>query len=126
MEEHLDRTKSSIEIALGVPHRGIFDRAILNVLSTDLAKLTYAQIIDGFPLASVARETVGNGLPDSHPLFDTHKELCPGVLEKTEEFWAQFYPGSLELDVNVSLIFPSYLQFKSRYIILYSSCSLLS
>lgn len=79
---------------MGAPHRGVFDRATLNVLSTELAKVTYAQIIDGFPLASVAQETAGNGLPDWHPLFDTHKELCPGVLEKTEEFWAQFDPGS--------------------------------
>ena len=35
-------------------HRKVLDRAIRNVLSTELAKFTYAQIIDGLPIADVA------------------------------------------------------------------------
>ena len=35
-------------------HRDIFVRAVSNVLSTEIAELTYAQIIDGLPLSSVA------------------------------------------------------------------------
>lgn len=100
MAEPVERAKSSIEMAVGAPHRDIFARAVSNVLSTDIAKITYAQIIDGLPLASVAQDT-GYELPNGHPLHNGHKDLCPGVLEKTEEFRARFDPGSLQLDMNV-------------------------
>jgi hypothetical protein len=58
--------KISIE-SLDGQHRDIFTRAVTNVLSTDIAVLTYAQIIDGLPLTDVAQDTSGGGLPDMHP-----------------------------------------------------------
>ncbi|KAK1764961.1 hypothetical protein QBC33DRAFT_579903 [Phialemonium atrogriseum] len=120
MAAPIERIKSSIDMTLGGPHRDIFARAVSNVLATELAKITYAQIIDGLPLASVAEETESNLLPDRHPLFDVHTELCPGVLEKTEEFRAQFDPGSLELDANLINAYrvasPGSRAFKTRLI----------
>lgn len=99
--EPVKTVKSSIEMALGSLHRDNFSRAVSNVVSTEIAKMTYAQIIVGLPLASVTQDTEDVGLPRGHPLLETHKELCPGVLEKTQEFRAQFNPGLLQLDTNV-------------------------
>ncbi|KAK5652855.1 hypothetical protein OQA88_9521 [Cercophora sp. LCS_1] len=64
--------------------RDILANAISNVLSTELAISTYAQIIDGLPTANVGWERRSPGLPGDHPL-DEHEELCPGSLEKSRE-----------------------------------------
>ncbi|KAH7022036.1 hypothetical protein EDB80DRAFT_693958 [Ilyonectria destructans] len=87
--------KICIGIGLGGAHHDVLIRAISNVLSTEIAEETYAQIIDGLPLASVVQDTSDAGLHDDHPIHDAHKELCSGVLEKTREF---------RKDVDLSLI----------------------
>ncbi|KAK4139780.1 uncharacterized protein C8A04DRAFT_15559 [Dichotomopilus funicola] len=56
--------------------REILTRAITNVLSTDLAKQTYTQIVDGLPLSDVARDTYLPPPYFRHPLFTDHNELC--------------------------------------------------
>lgn len=84
------------------PHRDIITRAISNVLSTEIAAVTYAQIVDGLPLASVIHTTSGSMLPKEHPVRNAHKELCLGVLEMAKDFRARFDPASLELDISVS------------------------
>lgn len=50
-------------------HRDMLERALRNVLSTETAQMTYAQIIDGFPIVSVARDRRGNSLDPEHPVF---------------------------------------------------------
>jgi hypothetical protein len=93
--------RASVESSLNGTHRDIFNRAISNVLSTDIAEITYAQIIDGLPLADVVQDTANGGLPDAHPIHDAHSELCPGVLEKARAYREAFEPGTLHLDASV-------------------------
>ncbi|KAI1498342.1 hypothetical protein F5X99DRAFT_431797 [Biscogniauxia marginata] len=66
------------------PHRDILNRAIRNVLSTDISEITLAQIVDGLPLSEVERDTyTGYGyLSGDHPLSQKHKQLCPGLLHE--------------------------------------------
>jgi hypothetical protein len=85
----------------GLPqhHRDVFERALRNVLSTEVARMTYAQIIDGFPIASVAKDKRWYDIDYEHPLFKSnHDQLCPGAWEKMEEFHASFDIGVLSMD----------------------------
>ncbi|KAK3984274.1 hypothetical protein QBC44DRAFT_301646 [Cladorrhinum sp. PSN332] len=75
--------------SLGQEHRDILVRAINNVTSTEIALLTFAQIIDGLPIADVAFDKRSTGLWDGHPV-DEHEELCPGVMEKAREVCPQW------------------------------------
>ncbi|KND89038.1 hypothetical protein TOPH_06332 [Tolypocladium ophioglossoides CBS 100239] len=81
-------------------HRDVFSRALSNVLYTEIAELTYAQIVDGLPLSSVQKDAYDFGLylPGRHPLHDRHTELCPGVLERTRQIHREFSIESLECD----------------------------
>lgn len=83
-------------------HAELFRRAITRVLSTEIAETTYAQIIDGLPLSDVVKDTESGGPPDGHPINNSHRELCPGVLEKAREFREEFDPQILEFDSRVS------------------------
>lgn len=94
--------KICIGIGLGGAHHDVLIRAISNVLSTKIAEETFAQIIDGLPLASVVQDTSDGGLTDDHPIHDAHKELCPGVLEKTREFRRDVDLSLIKLDSTVS------------------------
>ena len=83
-------------------HCRIFVRAIKRVLATDVAEITYAQVIDGLPLARVLRDCSDFFPIPEHPIYTIHKELCPGILEKTRKFRSDFNPHSLEFDSIVS------------------------
>lgn len=65
---------------LDAEHLGPLRQSIANLLSTPTAELTYAQIVDGMPLATVFAED--HWFREGLPVMD-HEELCPGVLEKT-------------------------------------------
>lgn len=83
-------------------HNQILDRAVRNVLSTDVAELAYAQILDGLPLA----DTYNNVFPwvADHPVNDPfHDELCPGVLEQARQFRKDFILSQLRLQQKVCL-----------------------
>ena len=79
--DHWRRTDLS---SLEPEHRQAFVHALKNVLSTELALFTFAQIVDGLPTADVGWDRRGHGLWGDHPLYD-HEELCPGAMEKTRE-----------------------------------------
>lgn len=81
-------------------HRQVLVRAINNVLATDEAILTYAQIIDGLPIADVAFDRRISGIYGDHPL-DLHEELCPGALEKAREICPQWDPAMLTFSPRV-------------------------
>lgn len=87
-------------------HAELFTRAITRVLSTEIAEITYAQIIDGLPLSHVVNDTEGGGPPDGHPINKCHQELCPGVLVKTRQFREDFDPQILEFDSRVRKFAP--------------------
>ncbi len=94
---------------LPTAHREILIRAIANVLATPIAKQTYAQIVDGLPLADVAWDRYGGCLCYDHPLLREHKQLCPGVAEETErlcsalDFDALLMPSQVRRLSNKSL-----------------------
>ncbi|OAQ70266.1 hypothetical protein VFPPC_02766 [Pochonia chlamydosporia 170] len=81
-----------IETNLTGQHLDIFVQASLNILDTSIARETYSQIIDGLPLASVAGDSASSRLPNDHPLYEEHVQLCPGVKENVQEMSCNFYP----------------------------------
>ena len=91
---------------LDTAHREVFSAAILKILATELAEITYAQIVDGLPLDHIARETSRPWFTRDHPFWDSHHELCPGVLDKVREFRACFCPAILSFDPKVLTHFP--------------------
>ena len=106
MPEAIEATKQTIGTSVGGEHLAIFSRAVLNSLETGLAEETFAQIIDGVPIARVVRDTRADTLPKGHPVHEKHKELCPGALEKAREFRQRFDPGTLQFDAAVSTFHP--------------------
>ncbi|KAM0554062.1 hypothetical protein ACHAPJ_007137 [Fusarium lateritium] len=79
-------------------HRHVLDRAIKNVLSTDLAQFTYAQILDGLPTGDVSWDRRYSGVFGDHPIDSGHDELCPGALEKAQEYYEQWNSSILTFD----------------------------
>ncbi|KAF5024407.1 hypothetical protein F66182_3493 [Fusarium sp. NRRL 66182] len=80
-------------------HQGVLGRAIESVLSTDLAQFTYAQIIDGLPIADVAWDRRLPGIMGEH-IIDDHEALCPGALEKAREYYEEWSPKDLKFDLK--------------------------
>ncbi|KFZ24515.1 hypothetical protein V502_01001 [Pseudogymnoascus sp. VKM F-4520 (FW-2644)] len=108
--------KTAIE-DLTSQHRDIFTRAVANVLSSEIAQITYAQIADGLPLSSVEMDTYGYGaLSGDHPLHTKHTSLCPGALEKAQELHAEFNPNSLQLLYEYQAASPGSRAFQTRLI----------
>ncbi|KAK4205127.1 hypothetical protein QBC40DRAFT_163385 [Triangularia verruculosa] len=94
------RARVSID-KLDAEHRAIFVRAINNVLSTEIAIFTYAQIIDGLPIGDVAFDSRRVDIPEGHPLDADHEELCPGAMEKAREVCPKWDPELLKFNPNV-------------------------
>lgn len=81
-------------------HQKILKRSLSRILATEIAEITYAQIVDGLPLYLVAYDS--DAPPwGNHPI-KSHPDLCPGVLEKTREFRDNFDPEILQFDSRVS------------------------
>ncbi|KAF5537314.1 hypothetical protein FMEXI_10004 [Fusarium mexicanum] len=79
-------------------HQDTVTSAFARILDTDIAEVTYAQIIDGLPLGEVGFESRG-GIPhQDHPINHCHDELCAGILDKAREFRRRFDPLVLEFD----------------------------
>ena len=81
-------------------HRRVLFRAVSNVLSTDLALFTFAQIIDGLPTADVAWDRRYSHLVGAHPI-EEHADICPGVLDRARQFRADFDPYILSFSPQV-------------------------
>jgi hypothetical protein len=76
-------------------------RAITNVLSSAIAKKTYAQIVDGLPQAHVALDQFNEYRCTDHPLLTEHKELCPGATEEAERLCSGFDANTLLMPSRV-------------------------
>ncbi|KAF4438872.1 hypothetical protein F53441_12693 [Fusarium austroafricanum] len=87
--------------ALDESHRDAVARAIIRILDTEIAETTYAQIVDGLPLADVAADSSDGGPPRDHPIHKVHKSLCEGVLGKVKEFRDQFDALILNFDSRI-------------------------
>ncbi|PNY25442.1 Uncharacterized protein TCAP_04619 [Tolypocladium capitatum] len=84
-------------------HLSAFTRALSNVLSTDLAEATYAQIIDGLPTRDSYAEfrpfPPGEG---EHPAYN-HLSICDGVLDVVRDIRSRLDPLTLKFDPHVRL-----------------------
>ncbi|KAJ3494589.1 hypothetical protein NLG97_g3981 [Lecanicillium saksenae] len=77
-------------------HRHALLRGIENVCNTNDARMTFAQILDGVPTIPL----LDGGcpmiwLPESHPSWTQHRQLCPGALDRLDHFREQFNAGSI-------------------------------
>ncbi|KAG4278931.1 hypothetical protein FPRO04_06252 [Fusarium proliferatum] len=105
---------------LDEPHQDTVRSAIARILDTDVAEITYAQIIDGLPLGEVAFESRGGMPHDDHPINHCHDKLCDGILNRTREFHRTFDPAVLQFDSRLLLTFqaasPGSRSFNTRLI----------
>jgi hypothetical protein len=107
--ESFNKQLEKMSIAtLGDGHRDAFIRALTNVLSSQIAEITYGQIVDGLPLSSVARDVYSENLCSGHPLLDEHKELCPGVLNHLRRLGDGFDAGTLKIKSEVGVFPPNF------------------
>lgn len=91
---------SAILDVLGNEHRNMLESAVRNVLSTEVAELVYAQILDGLPTEKSLRD--GSDYVKDHPVHNLHHaEICPGYIDKAREFMNQFDLSQLQLDFKV-------------------------
>jgi hypothetical protein len=100
---------SSARIALSnltPQHYSALERAMSNILSTDLASETFAQIVDGLPTRDVYQDYYGSYRDDYHSNLEP-SQLAMGVVEAYRE---DFSIGILQIDVKVPIYLPCYLQ----------------
>lgn len=76
----------------------IFRSAFNRILNSETARQTYAQIIDGLPIADVAWDRRSPGIFGYEHPIEEHNELCPGAAEKTSAFIQEFDVNSLLFD----------------------------
>ncbi|KAK6840767.1 hypothetical protein PG995_015977 [Apiospora arundinis] len=81
-------------------HRGNLEDAIGRIIATEVALETYAQIIDGLPLAHVAQNRYQHRLYDEHPVR-THVNLCAGAEETARSMRDTFDLTMLSFDSEV-------------------------
>lgn len=93
--------KSTVADVLDDRHQAVFQRAMTNVLATDLAELTFAQLVDGLPLWEVAIDMSRHSHTDEEPVCN-HTELCPGAMEKARALRQTFNPLIMEIRSDVS------------------------
>ncbi|CRK38943.1 hypothetical protein BN1708_007913 [Verticillium longisporum] len=87
---------------LDASHRQALERALTRILHTNHVEVTYAEILDGMPLAATYREFFYAW--KTHPSVN-HIELCSGSLEKARDFRAHFKIASLQFSLVTLLAF---------------------
>ncbi|KAI3400147.1 hypothetical protein diail_4379 [Diaporthe ilicicola] len=83
---------------LTTDHLNIFHRALLRVLGSEPAIDTFAQIVDGLPIADVAWDKRHPGIFGDDRPIEVHASLCPGVKDKTSACLKQHDLHSLVFD----------------------------
>lgn len=85
-------------------HRKVLERAVRNLLSTEVAEVIYAQILDGLPTEKSLRDS--SDYVKDHPVHSIqHTEICPRYVEKARDFSNQFDLSQLQIKFKVSLRF---------------------
>ncbi|OAA64739.1 hypothetical protein SPI_03386 [Niveomyces insectorum RCEF 264] len=102
-------------------HHDVLLNALSNVLNSQAAQTTYGQILDGLPLASVAKDVYdGEMVCVGHPLVDEHFELSPQVISKINELRASVPINSFQVDASAILEFqaasPGSRAFQARLV----------
>ena len=87
-------------------HYRIVWQALINILSTELAELTFAQILDGLPTEQSLFESCDTIY--DHPVCQIrHINICEGYIDKAREFRSQLDPLALLFSENVGTAPPS-------------------
>lgn len=81
-------------------HLDALSRAIGNVLKTKLALTTLAQIIDGLPTLDTVWDQYSSKYHRNHPI-NRHEQVCPGSLEKANDFIRSFDIGQMNFRSEV-------------------------
>jgi hypothetical protein len=93
-------------------HAESFKQALDRLLSTDVAEVTYSEIVDGLPTIDSFFDFHFEPEHEGHPVLALdHASLCPGVVERTREFREQF--DALQLTLPSAVSFAVYRQFRS-------------
>ena len=81
-----------------------FRQALTNILSTEIAESTYAQILDGLPTKQSIIDCCGNSVFD-HPVWEMeHQDICEGYLEKARRLRSQFDLSTLRFTRDVGVL----------------------
>lgn len=89
----------SLDILDEDDHR-ILERAVKNVLDSELAESVNAQILDGLPTEESVEESYE--WIEDHPVHTIpHSEICPGYVDKAREFRAKFDSSQLRFQRTV-------------------------
>ena len=104
---------------LDAPYQAILARAVSNVLSTEIAISTFAQIIDGLPTADVGWDRRHYHMDGDHPL-DAHEDLCPGAMDTARKLSSQWTIEMLAFNPKLLKVFqaavPGTKVFETRLI----------
>lgn len=103
----------SIEV-LDPEHYHALVKAIRNILSTELAELSIAQLIDGLPLMISVFESRGCLIGKGHPLLE-HETLYDGALQQAKQLRDGFDPAVLSFSSKVCTL--SRLRFETCMVI---------
>ncbi|KAK4173891.1 hypothetical protein QBC36DRAFT_50336 [Triangularia setosa] len=97
----LNKRPSEVSVEVLDPeHYHVLVKAIRNILSTELAELSIAQLIDGLPLMIWVFEGRGCLLGKGHPMLE-HENLCEGAIEQARLFRDTFDPAILQFSSKV-------------------------
>ncbi|KAF7563701.1 hypothetical protein G7046_g391 [Stylonectria norvegica] len=97
---HSDSRKLESPDALCQRFSQPFLQALSNILATDVAEFTYAQILDGLPTVQSLTESFS--YIRGHPVLEmNHAGLCEGYLEKARDFRSQFDPSHLRFEPSL-------------------------
>ncbi|KAG6353374.1 hypothetical protein INS49_007454 [Diaporthe citri] len=86
------------DVILNEPHRDAVASAISRVLSTEIAEITYAQIVDGLPLLQVFKDVHGHLICLDHPIHQ-HTQLKDNTLDTVRQIRNEFNPNILQFDI---------------------------
>lgn len=89
--------------ALDPDHYEALDKALSHLLSTQIARESLSQLMDGLPVWSVYRQNFSHINIIDAPIRQ-HLELCEGAQEMADAFIAKFSTAALLFDPAVSVV----------------------
>jgi hypothetical protein len=94
-------------------HRRALNRAVGNVLRTEIAEHTYAQILDGLPTVKSVTDSYPY-LKDHPVLTINHVDICPGFVELARDHRSAFTMHNMDFNpkvINTNSTSPDALEF---------------
>jgi len=85
-------------------HERSLRRGVMNILSTDVAEVAFAQLFDGLPTEQSLRDS--SPPLNGHPVFELrHSDPCEGFLAKAREFRTRLDLSQLRFSQKLLLAF---------------------